>query len=182
MAAPRSTPPPEVRLERPITLPTPAPPAEHLLDAPRASPPDASPERVAPPHPSVATTPLVIVEHRETLSPRAPREATIVPVETAPPRPARRGVEEGDIEAPGAARGRDAAAWDPFAQAAALAPTPADGAPAEPPVVHVTIGRIEVRAMVEAPAQVRAALPPVSPAALRLPLEQYLRERSEGRR
>src|SRR5207245_638919 len=110
-------------------------------------------------------------------------EPTIVSVETAPPRPARRGVEAGDIEAaPGATRGRDAAARDPFARAAALVPAPADGTSAEPPVVHVTIGRIEVRAMVEAPAPVRAAAAPVAPAALRLSLEQYLSERSEGRR
>jgi hypothetical protein len=49
---------------------------------------------------------------------------------------------------------------------------------AAPPSIHVSIGRIEVRAITPAP---RASAPERRPAT-RLSLEQYLRERNEGRR
>ena len=52
--------------------------------------------------------------------------------------------------------------------------------PAPPPEIHVSIGRIEVRATAHPPAAVaRPASPPASPG---MALGDYLRERSEGRR
>lgn len=54
--------------------------------------------------------------------------------------------------------------------------TPGKGA--EPPPVQVTIGRVEVRAILEAPPQPRS-VPPPSP---RMSLETYLRQGKEGRR
>jgi hypothetical protein len=52
------------------------------------------------------------------------------------------------------------------------------GRGAEPPPVQVTIGRVEVRAILEAPPQPRS-VPPSSP---RVSLETYLRQGKEGRR
>jgi hypothetical protein len=49
---------------------------------------------------------------------------------------------------------------------------------AEPPPVQVTIGRVEVRAILEAPPQPRS-VPPPSP---KMSLETYLRQGKEGRR
>jgi hypothetical protein len=48
----------------------------------------------------------------------------------------------------------------------------------EPPPVQVTIGRVEVRAVMEAP----AAPPPVPPPTAKMSLAEYLRQGKEGRR
>lgn len=52
------------------------------------------------------------------------------------------------------------------------------GKTAEPPLVQVTIGRVEVRAILEAPPQPRS-VPPPSP---KMSLETYLQQGKEGRR
>jgi hypothetical protein len=52
--------------------------------------------------------------------------------------------------------------------------------PASPPIIEVTIGRVEVRA-VHPPAPV-ARPKPIAPAAPRLSLEEYLRNQNGGRR
>ncbi|SPE40614.1 hypothetical protein SBA3_3800007 [Candidatus Sulfopaludibacter sp. SbA3] len=53
-------------------------------------------------------------------------------------------------------------------------------APAEPPVIRVTIGRVEVRAELSSPKTRHAGSPRSKPAALSL--DDYLKQRSEGRR
>lgn len=50
----------------------------------------------------------------------------------------------------------------------------------EPPAIHVTIGRVEVRAVTSAPTPPKRA--PASPATLRISLEEYLQQRNGGRR
>jgi len=90
--------------------------------------------------------------------------------ETAPPAPTERAASQ-PIEAvtahpPVLAHTRKAAAEQPAAQKAA-------------PTIRVTIGRIEVRAVVPAPPTPRPAAEPRMPA---LPLDQYLKQRGEGRR
>jgi hypothetical protein len=61
---------------------------------------------------------------------------------------------------------------------AVIAPPAFESFAAAPPAIHVSIGRVEVRA-VTAPPRPSA---PERRAAARLSLEQYLRERNEGRR
>jgi hypothetical protein len=125
----------------------------------------------------------IVVEQIETASRRESRETTVVPVEMAPARSPSPGAQVVESDAPlDGTHGAGALAQDQRAHTPAASPLSLDGGLAEPPIVHVTIGRIEVRAMMDAPVPARAVPAPISAAAPRLSLDQYLRERSEGRR
>ena len=84
-----------------------------------------------------------------------------------------------DHEAPGALARAEAPSDPWFAAPASPTPLPpraAGAEPAEPPVVHVTIGRVDVRAVVPPP----STEPPRPRRRPRLTLEEYLREAGGG--
>jgi hypothetical protein len=139
-----------------------------------------------------------------------PQEATSAPREqiSPPARTSSRGAEPASLRADGADAQSEADAPAPKATSEIRTPTrtlaqplaktvtagaiaeaadmtPAEGVPtpvraARPPLIRVTIGRIEVRAILPAPAVARPVAKPAPAGALTL--DEYLKQRSEGKR
>jgi hypothetical protein len=153
--APRT---PELRAVREIEMPARAPPPQRLSrDEHRPSPrlPTAPAElRVERVEHSAPPTLFTPPEQRPMLSP-----ARVVPIEA--PRPREKRSESRAIAPPIAARPAQRPAVEP-----------------EPPVIHVSIGRIEVRAVAPAAPTPQRPRPPLEP---RLSLDEYLRRRDGER-